>query len=181
MTLTLRPAQPAELPALVALINRAFRGTGPHAGWNTEAVFIEGDRTTLPLLQAELAAKPDAILLAAQADAQSPIHGCVLLQPLARGTWYLGSLTVDPTLQNAGLGRSLLAAAEAWARERGATGIQMTVVNVRDTLIAWYQRRGYRLTGETRPFPYGDTRFGIPRRDNLGFVVLEKSFSAAAG
>jgi len=50
----------------------------------------------------------------------------------------------------------------------------MTVVNIRDTLIAWYQRRGYVLTGETRPFPYGDSRFGEPRRDDLSFVVLEK-------
>ena len=50
----------------------------------------------------------------------------------------------------------------------------MTVVNVRDTLIAWYQRRGYALTGETKPFPYDDKRFGTPLRDDLYFVMLEK-------
>ena len=50
----------------------------------------------------------------------------------------------------------------------------MTVVNVRDTLIAWYQRRGYALTGVTRPFP-SDDRFGKPLRDDLCFVVLERA------
>lgn len=66
----------------------------------------------------------------------------------------------------------LLAAAERWARERGAARVRMTVVNVRDTLIAWYLRRGYAPTGETAPFPYGDERFGTPLRDDLAFVVL---------
>ena len=57
--------------------------------------------------------------------------------------------------------------------------MRMKVVSVRDTLTAWYERRGYHLTGETSPFPYGDTRFGSPRRDDLCFVVLEKSLSTA--
>ena len=73
------------------------------------------------------------------------------------------------------LGRTLLHAAEAVAERKGARRIRMTVVNIRDTLIAWYARRGYDLTGETRPFPYGDRRFGDPLRDDLAFVVLEKA------
>ena len=88
--------------------------------------------------------------------------------------WYLGLLTVQPDLQKRKLGRSLLANAEDFARQRGARRIQMSVVNVRDILIAWYERRGYTLTGEMRPFPYGDERFGRPLRDDLYFVVLEK-------
>jgi len=90
------------------------------------------------------------------------------------GVWYLGLLTVRPDLQKMQLGRGLLAAAEDFARARGGWRIRMTVVNVRDTLIAWYQRRGYRLTGETQSFPYGDERFGKPLRNDLHFVVLEK-------
>ncbi len=53
----------------------------------------------------------------------------------------------------------------------------MTVVNVREVLIAWYLRRGYHKTGETNPFPYGDDRFGKPLRDDLNFVVLEKNLA----
>jgi hypothetical protein len=56
----------------------------------------------------------------------------------------------------------------------GAGTIEMTVVNVRKSLISRYQRRGYRLTGKTRPFPYGDDRFGTPTRGDLEFVVLER-------
>ena len=83
-------------------------------------------------------------------------------------------MTVRPDLQNRQLGRALLAAAEDFAKERGARRIHMTMVHVRETLIAWYLRRGYALTGETEPFPYGDERFGRPLRDDLHFVVLEK-------
>ena len=52
--------------------------------------------------------------------------------------------------------------------------IEMTVVHVRESLISWYERRGYRRTGETRPFPYADTRYGTPTRPDLVFIVLEK-------
>ncbi len=83
-------------------------------------------------------------------------------------------MTVRPDLQNKQLGRRLLNAAEEFAKERGAHRMRMTVVNVRKALIAWYERRGYTLTGETRPFPYGDERFGRPLRDDLHFVMLQK-------
>jgi GNAT superfamily N-acetyltransferase len=89
-------------------------------------------------------------------------------------TWYLGSLATDPNGQNAGAGKALLAAAEQRVKAEGGNSICMTVVNVRDTLIAWCIRRGYHLTGETEPFPYDDDRFGMPLRDDLAFVVLEK-------
>jgi len=65
--------------------------------------------------------------------------------------------------------------AEGFAKERGACRMRISVVNVRKTLIAWYERRGYILTGETQPFPYGDERFGKPLRDDLQFVLLEKN------
>jgi GNAT superfamily N-acetyltransferase len=92
---------------------------------------------------------------------------------------YIGMVTVRPVLQAAGLGRAILAAAEEHARAQGATRAQMTVVSIRDSLIAWYERRGYRLTGEERPFPYGDPRIGIPRRHDLVFAVLEKPLTGA--
>ena len=88
--------------------------------------------------------------------------------------WYLGLFTVDPTLQKQHLGRGLLSAAEDFAKVHGAKSIRMGVLSVRDALIAWYQRRGYQLTGETEPYPYGDNRFGTPLRDDLEFVILTK-------
>jgi hypothetical protein len=51
----------------------------------------------------------------------------------------------------------------------------MTVIEQRRDLIAWYLRRGYVDTGRIEPFPYGNTRFGMPKRDDLRFVVLAKA------
>ena len=169
------PIADDDVPRIVALMNRAYRGSGPSAGWSTEAAYLSGDRTTEALLRADLIVKPDSAFLKWQGQPDDALIGCVWLEPLADDEWYLGSLTTDPDRQNSGLGRMVLAAAEAWVRERGGTHIRMTVVNVRETLIAWYVRRGYRLTGETEPFPYDDQRFGIPLRDDLAFVVLAKT------
>jgi len=88
--------------------------------------------------------------------------------------WYLGMLTVRPDRQDQQLGRRLLSAAEDYARTRGARRIRMTVIHQRETLIAWYERRGYRVTGETEPFPYEDARFGRPLQEGLFFDVLER-------
>lgn len=169
------PAAPSEHEALVALVNSAYRGQGAQAGWTTEAGYIDGQRIDLESLRADLAASPQALILTARDDADGPILGCVWLEPAKAQVWYLGMLTIRPDLQDRQLGRTLLAAGEAYARERGATRMQMTVVHIRDTLIAWYERRGYTLTGETRPFPHGDDRFGKPLRKDLSFVVMEKA------
>lgn len=168
------PATDADVPRIVALMNRAYRGAGGATSWTTEQAWIAGDRTTDTFLREDIAASPSATMLKwVEVDDPTP-RGCVWLEPVGHGTWYLGSLCVDPDQQNAGQGRNLLAAAEAWARERGASRVRMTVVNVRDTLIAWYRRRGYAPTGEIEPFPYGNDRVGTPLRGDLAFVVLEK-------
>ena len=84
-------------------------------------------------------------------------------------------LAVKPARQTRGLGKALLAEAERRARgELGAARVRMTVIEQRTELIAWYERRGYRRTGATEPFPYGNPRFGLPKRPDLRFVVLEK-------
>jgi ribosomal protein S18 acetylase RimI-like enzyme len=169
----LHPAAEADYPSIIDLVNVAFRGTGPSASWNIEN-FIEGQRLNESLLREDLAAKPEAHLLTYRDAPDGPLLGTVLLDPEPDGVWYLGLLTVRPDLQKRKLGRALLATAEDFARQRGANRIQMTVVNVRDILIAWYERRGYTVTRESRPFPYDDERFGRPLRDDLHFVVLEK-------
>jgi hypothetical protein len=68
----------------------------------------------------------------------------------------------------------MLDASEDAIRQRGAKRIRISVVNVRQNLVAWYERRGYAQTGEREPFPYGDDRVGRPLRDDLEFVMLEK-------
>ena len=175
----LAPAAEADYPEVIALANLAYRGAPGTAGarkpsWNIETGVVEGQRLTDSLLREDLAAEPNAHLLLYRDSADGPLLGTVWLQPKADGAWYLGLLTIHPEMQNRSLGRALLAAAEDFAREHGGRIIRMTVLNVREALLAWYERRGYTRTGETQPFPYGDNRFGTPMRDDLFFVVLEK-------
>ncbi len=170
-------AQAVDYASIVDLINLSFRGVDPVASWNTEAEFLEGERLTEALLKEDLAAKPHALLLTYREDPNGELLGTVWLEPKNDGVWYLGLLTVRPDLQNRQMGRTLLAAAELYAKQRGASRIRMSVVNHRKTLIAWYERRGYLLTGETQPFPYHDERFGRPLRDDLHFVLLEKDIA----
>jgi ribosomal protein S18 acetylase RimI-like enzyme len=172
--LTVERATDADIEALAALVNSCYRGEDSRSGWTTEADFLDGQRTDAAMLRAELAERPGALMLVMRdAPAPEPI-GTVWLEPRAGGTWYLGMLSVRPDMQARQLGRRLLAEGERYARERGATRMRISVFPMRDTLTAWYERRGFRATGEELPFPYGDERHGIPRRDDLRFVVLEK-------
>jgi AcrR family transcriptional regulator len=170
----LAPALDSDLAAIATLVNASYRGEG---GWTHEADYVDGERTSVATLRQDLADQPLAVLLTLRDGATGPLLGVVWLEPADMETWYLGMLTMRSDLQDRKLGRALLAQAEAWAGARGARRIRMTVVNVRDTLIAWYERRGYHRTGETHPFPYEDARFGVPRRDDLEFVVLERELS----
>jgi ribosomal protein S18 acetylase RimI-like enzyme/predicted ester cyclase len=177
-TIELRPVAEEDVAHVVSLLNRAYRGTGVDEGWTTEAGLINGDRENETMLRQELVQKPDAMLMVWKPTGK--VEGCVWLEPAADGTWYLGSLAIDPRLQNRRLGRQLLSAAESWIQQRGGRAIKMTVIETRGTLISWYERRGYRKTGETIPFPYSETQFGIPREAGLLFVTLSKAIPAAA-
>ncbi|MFI2760784.1 GNAT family N-acetyltransferase [Streptomyces echinatus] len=170
--LVFRDATDADADALVALIESAYRGDSSRAGWTTEADILEGQRTD-PEGVLEVIKAPDNRLLTVEQDGR--IVACCQLEH--RGVHaYFGMFAVSPALQGAGLGKIVMAEAERQAREAwGATEMHMTVISVRKDLIAWYERRGYRRTGKTSPFPYGDERFGIPRRDDLEFELLVKN------
>jgi len=173
------PATAADVAALVALVNGAYRGEGSRRGWTTEADLLGGQRTDPEGIAALIDAPGHVILLLRD---PSGLAACVLLEEKPGRTCYLGMLTVRPDLQGGGIGRRLLAGAEAYARDRvGAVAMEMTVIDVRHELIAWYERRGYIRTGEERPFPYGDERFGLPQRGDLRFTVLRKELQPSEG
>ncbi|MFF3906708.1 GNAT family N-acetyltransferase [Streptomyces sp. NPDC001848] len=169
--LTFRDATEADIDALVALIESAYRGDASRAGWTTEADILEGQRTD-PEGVLEVVKSPDSRLLTVERD--GAIIACCQIE--RRGDHaYFGMFAVSPTLQGGGLGKVVIAEAERTARETwGVKEMQMTVISVRNDLIAWYERRGYRRTGQMSPFPYGDERFGIPQRDDLQFELLVK-------
>ena len=173
---TWRQAIEADIPALEALIESAYRGDASRAGWTTEADLLGGNRISQTML-AETLADPDQQMLVCAAE-DAGLIACVTLQKRP-DYGYIGTVSVRPTLQGGGLGREILARSEDWLRQHwGLNLARMTVIAQRPELIAWYQRRGYHDTGETAPFPYGDTRFGAPKRDDLYFCVLEKSLAA---
>lgn len=169
MTTVIRAARADDLPALLALVQSAYRGESAKRGWTHEADLLDGQRTDAAAL-ADLLADPTAVLLVAEADGS--IVGCVEVRAKDANTAYLGMLSVEPARQAGGLGKVLIAAAEAAARADGARTMEMTVISRRTELVAYYERRGYALTGEERPFPQ-DVRFGVPKAA-LAFVVLAK-------
>ncbi len=166
-----RYARGADCVAIVALVESAYRGETSRVGWTTEADLLGGQRTDAEDISSVLAEPDVRLLLATEGDT---ILGTVLLRRESDGL-YLGMLAVQPRLQSIGLGRRLLAEAEARGRQEfGARRARMTVIEQRGDLIAWYERRGYARTGQTEPFPYDNPRFGMPKRDDLRFVVLAK-------
>ncbi|ARE77903.1 MULTISPECIES: GNAT family N-acetyltransferase [unclassified Streptomyces] len=170
--LSFRSAVETDVPELVDLVESAYRGDASRAGWTTEADYLDGQRTDPDGVRAVIAA-PDGVLLVVERAGE--LVACCQLEHRDDHV-YFGMFAVRPGLQGGGLGKEILAEAERRAREHwGAKEMRMTVVNVREELIAYYVRRGYRRTGELSPFPYGDARFGVPLRDDLAFELLVKS------
>ncbi|WP_328429456.1 GNAT family N-acetyltransferase [Streptomyces sp. NBC_00443] len=172
--LTFRDATDADVETLVALIESAYRGDSSRAGWTTEADILEGQRTDPEGVLAVIKSS-DSRLLTVERDGQ--LVACCQLEH--RGVHaYFGMFAVSPALQGAGLGKVIITEAERQARATwGVTEMHMTVISVRNDLIAWYERRGYRRTGRMTPFPYGDDRFGIPQRADLQFELLVKELA----
>ena len=169
--LTFRNATTAVVPLLVELVTSAYRGESSRSGWTTEADLLEGNRIVPEVLLADIARPRSRILLA---ERDGTLLGCAHVAE-EDGAGYFGMFAVRPGLQGAGMGRAILAEAERVAGEDWALALmRMTVIDLRVELIEWYERRGYRRTGQTRPFPATDPRFGLPLRDDLRFAVLEK-------
>lgn len=176
-----------EVEKITQLVNSAYRGESSKVGWTTEADLLHGQRTDDLKIREYIQQDESVILVAYEAnvdadedaivdDEDREVIGCVLLQK-NENRCYLGMLTVSPGLQGQGVGASLLKEAEIYAEFWDCQKIEMTVIKQRTELISWYQKHGFRLTGKTAPFPYGDERFGIPQRDDLEFVILEKKLS----
>lgn len=168
-TPTIAPARPDDVAALKALLEAAYRGDSARQGWNHEADILDDERTSREELDMLLADPAVTVLTARDGDT---LIGCVAVTRKDAALAYLGMLCVLPTLQSAGVGRKLLDAAEDLARADGIAAMEMTVIDSREALIAWYVRRGYALTGERRPFP-------VRRDPPVSFVVLEKPLGPA--
>ena len=169
--LRFRRASLEDANAIVDLVQSAYRGDASRAGWTTEADILDGQRIDVAML-APMLANPDALFLLAERD--GVLIACCELQDKGEVA-YFGMFSVVPSEQGGGVGKVVLAEAERIARDAlRCAQMEMTVIDVRESLIAWYERRGYARTGLHSPFPYGDERFGIPLRDDLRFETLRK-------
>lgn len=174
--LRFRAALPADAPAVVALVESAYRGDSSRQGWTTEAELLDGQRTDVAAV-GELLARPGSTIVLVERD------GLLLASAhieVKGPDCAFGMFAVRPQLQGQGIGDALLAECERRARAAGARRMTMTVIWTRSELIAWYERRGYRATGEQQPFPYGDERFGLPKRQDLCFLGFAKSLKGGA-
>ena len=158
-----------DIPELNILVNSAYRGETSKRGWTTEANLLDGLRIDEQTLTGYFD-DPNIILLK-NTDETGQITGTVYLE--ARATkLYVGMFSVSPLLQGKGTGRDLLLAAETYAKRLNCRTLTMTVISIRHELISWYQRRGYKITGEMLPF-HVDKKFGIPKQP-IELIVLEK-------
>ena len=168
-------ASAADVAGLVELVNAAYRGAASRRGWTSEADLLTGARIDAAAL-AEIIGASDAAVLVMRG--RPGLFACVHVRRVSAERAAVGLLTVRPALQGNGIGRRLLAAAEAYARASlGARVVELTVLTAREELLAWCERRGYHLTGETRPLPH-DERFGVPVRGDLALAVLERQIAA---
>jgi ribosomal protein S18 acetylase RimI-like enzyme len=159
---------------LADLVNAAYRGARGRYGWTHEAELIAGARVSSKDVAMMIGDSSTTVLLR-RGDDPPALLGCVAVEMNNRDRCTISMLAVAPELQATGLGRALLADAEQLAAKKGAMIAKMTVLHQREALIAWYERRGYRRTGNLEAFPYGDDSVGRPLRDDLRFVILEKA------
>jgi len=170
--LNFRAADTSDVPALVELVTSAYRGEVSRQGWTTEADLLDGERIDPDVIRADLAHPHSQVIIA---EREGDMVACALVTQEG-DAGYFGMFAVRPNLQGAGLGKQVLAEAERIVRDVWCLPLlRMAVIDLREELLAFYQRRGYRRTGVHRPFPYGDARFGLPKRDDLRFEILEKS------
>ncbi len=168
MSMSYQLAQSNDLPKLSAFVNRAYRGDTARQGWTHEADLLDGTRVEASLLAEELA-RGVSLVMAYDSD---ELLGCYHFEMKEAYTAYVGMITVDPLKQGGGLGKKLLENAFARARSSGAQLIKLTVMSDRHELIAYYERRGFKLTGTEFTFDPSDSRYGLPKRD---LVLLEMS------
>jgi len=170
LDLKFRFATQTDVAPVVALVNRAYRGHNSVLGWTHEAHLLEGERLSSKQLGMQL---QDADALMLLAEKGNVLKGCMMLSHSAEKT-YLGTFAVSPEVQGKGVGRAMLQQAEVIAGQQwGVQRLEMVVISQRQDLIAYYQRRGYFLSGDETDFPL-DLEVGIPKKERLTLTTLVK-------
>jgi len=177
MKWTFRQAESKDIKAIVKLVDSAYRGDSSRQGWTTEADLLDGRRTFSEEVAGIISAEKNTIILLEDVDKLlASVHVKKLSGDGSNSESvraYLGMFAVEPLSQNLGIGKAVMAYAEKFVLEEWqCSEMEMTVIRQRVELIEWYEKLGYRVTGETRAFPYWDERYGIPKQEDLVLDVL---------
>lgn len=157
-----------DIQKIVDLVNTAYRSKEIQ-GWTSESDLVLGDRINSQQVQQLICQDAKLFLLFDAAE----LIGCVHLH-IQQQSCYIGMLTTHPKTQNRGLGKQILEFAESFSKHQFATQtFKMSVLSNRPELIAFYQRRGYQLTGYSEPYPI-NANVGIPLDQNIAILHLEK-------
>ena len=170
-SLIISKAEKGDIPALVLLVNNAYKGDPGSKGWTSEGTLMEGQRTS-EIEMERLLDQPEKENFKCSTT-NKKIVGFVSLEEKEEFL-YLGLLTVAPWAQAAGIGRRLLEFGETHARNLRKPAVRITVINIRKELVAWYERRGYRATGKIESFPPGIYISKIP----LHLIEMKKAIQA---
>ena len=198
-TVFLRQAEASDVDALEQLLNRCYRQA---EGWTNEADLVGGIRTTKDELLAVINDPKHYVFIypkttTGERDSKETgeLLGCIAVdikddvatnQRAGNQKAYIGMFAVLPELQGLGVGHQILQAAEAFAQRHLQANTQtpaqnparltMSILSHRPELLAYYQRRGYELNGNSMPFPV-DGNNGEPKRQDLELLELEKLVS----
>ena len=167
-------AEIADASAIAQLINSAYRGETSRKGWTTEADILDGLRTTTSEV-GKIIKRDNAFILIGVLNDEIVATICCEWQELAfKDTVHFGMIAVKPSLQNKGYGKTLIQAAEAIClREWRVVGFHMAVISIRHELIAFYERLGYKRTGEFADFPVKSDLWQ-PKVEGLNLQYLAK-------
>ncbi|MCH7335175.1 GNAT family N-acetyltransferase [Acinetobacter sp. NIPH 2699] len=153
MSLNIRKAKIDDLEQLVKLINAAYR-TQSGRSWTTERDFIVGHRITSDQLLGALQ-QSNFELFVGEAE-QDQLLACIGLT-YQKDCVEIGTFAIDPSVQNLGYGRKVLDSIEEYITNNYpiVTNLIMYVLDIRTELIAYYERRGYQVTGHIESYPIG--------------------------
>jgi len=165
-------ANTKDIPELIKVVNDAYRGEESKKGWTSPAYFVGGDIRIDEQAMMKMFQNSTAVVLKYVEDEK--IVGCVYLEKQGVDL-YLGMLSVLPDLQGKNIGNKLLVAAEEYASQNKMENIVINVITKQGKLIDWYERHGYTMTSEAKPYPE-DGKFGKPL-EKLVFAVLKKKLS----
>jgi len=169
LSLELSIACKADAKEIAALVNRAYRPSSQEAGWTHEANLIAGERISTEQVLSLFHEQSTILLLRLGQD----IVACVHVQG-GQSSAYIGMLATNPTMQAQGLGKQLLLHAEAYAIEHyDASVLKISALSSRPELLAFYERRGYALTGQVEEYPES-AGVGQPIVTGIQVLWLEK-------